>query len=169
MNTSLRCFMCLGLGGILDADDVIEVGPDLFSWDVEPELDEIRLTTVFTLDVLGVGDSGFGSWLESPLLPLSPLSEDVVEPELTPLELWRTKLGGPALCMECGDECRPEKWLERPTPVKPLLMLPPRRLALSKHKLDAKIDARTLCLLPSRTGKNENRNLLIRYSIIREF
>ena len=50
-------------------------------------MDEIRLTTVFTLDVLGVGDSGFGSWLESPLLPLSPLSEDVVEPELTPLEL----------------------------------------------------------------------------------
>ena len=151
LNTSFRCFICLGLGGILDADDVMDVGPDLFNWEFDGELEDILLTTVFTLDVLGVGDSGLGSWLESPLFPLSPLSEDVVEPELTPLELWRTKLGGPARCTECGDECLPEKWLERPTPVKPLLMLPPRRLALSKHKLDAKIDARTLCLLPNRT------------------
>ena len=87
LNTSFLCFMCLGLGGILEADDVIEVGPDLFSCEFEPELEEILLTTVFTLDVLGVGDSGFGSWLESPLFPLSPLSEEVVEPELTPLEL----------------------------------------------------------------------------------
>ena len=31
LNTSFRCFICLGLGGILDADDVMDVGPDLFN------------------------------------------------------------------------------------------------------------------------------------------
>ena len=142
----------------LVVDPASDVGPDLFNCDDEGELEGIRFTTVLTLDALGVGDSGLGSRDWSPLFPLSPLSEEVVEPELTPLELWRTKLGGPVLWTECADECLPEKcnWpVLRPTPVKPLLMLPLRRLALSKHKLDAKIDARTLCLLPKRT-KNIN-------------
>jgi len=45
--------------------------------------------TVPALEQLGVGE--FGDCLESMLS-----SEDVVEPELTPLELWSTRLGGPA-------------------------------------------------------------------------
>ena len=58
LNTSFRCFICLGLGATLDAEEVMDVGPDLFNWEVDGELEEIRLTTVFTLDPLGVGDSG---------------------------------------------------------------------------------------------------------------
>jgi len=99
-----------------------------------------RRTTVLTLeDPEGVGDDERGF---SP--PGSPPSLDVVEPELTPLELWRTRLLG-------------EWWMFLVEVVRVLrphtdLMLPvPRRLALSKHKLDAKMEARTLCLLPNRT------------------
>ena len=58
LKTSLRCFICLGLGATLDADEVMDVGPDLFNCELEGEFEEIRLTTVFTLDPLGVGDSG---------------------------------------------------------------------------------------------------------------
>ena len=151
LKTSLRCFICLGLGVPRLADPLRDVGTDLLVCDEFGEAGT-RLTTVFTLDPLGVGDSGLELWDCSPLFPPSPLSDEVVEPELTPLELWRTRLGGPVLWMECGEECLPpEKWVLSPTPVNPLLILPPRRLALSKHKLDASIDARTLCLLPKRT------------------
>ena len=63
-----------------------DVGP-VFVWGGdEVEGGETRLTTVFTLDELGVGESGFGSW-GTPFVPASPLSDDVVDPELTPLEL----------------------------------------------------------------------------------
>lgn len=83
LNTSFLCFMCLGLGVDradafpVEAGPMADPGPDL----VDPGP---RLTTVLTLDVLlGVGDPG---------LP-SPLSEEVVDPELTPLELCKTRLG----------------------------------------------------------------------------
>jgi hypothetical protein len=46
--------------------------------------------TVPLLEQLGVGESGT-CFVESALS-----SEEVVEPELTPLELCRTRLGGPA-------------------------------------------------------------------------
>ena len=56
-----------------------------------------RCLTVPELEQLGVGESG--DCLEESRLS----SEEVVDPELTPLELWRTRLGGPA--------CRPRDLL----------------------------------------------------------
>ena len=131
LKTSFLCFMCLGLGVALDplpgTWTLIEV-PALV---VPPG---VLRTTVLTLDPLGVGDPGL----------TSPLSLDVVDPELTPLELCKTRLG--------------EWWMflvELLRVLKhPDLILPvPLKLALSKHKLEAKMDALTLCLLPNLTGK----------------
>ena len=42
------------------------------------------------------------------------------------------------------------------------LMLPPRMLALSRHRLEARMEARMLCLLPRRTA---NRNLRVEENI----
>ena len=61
LNTSLRCFICRGLGVPRLAELVSEVGPDLFNWDVDEEDPGKRFTTVLTLEPLGVGDSGFWS------------------------------------------------------------------------------------------------------------
>ena len=74
--------------------------------------------------------------------PASDLSSllavsEVVEPELMPLELWRTRL-----LLRWGTLAR----------------LPsPRRLALSRQRLEARMEARTLCLLPRRTEIKERR------------
>ena len=82
--------MCLGLGVPLEfefaTDPLSVVGPVFVRGDDEFEDGGTRLTTVFTLDELGVGESGFGSRC-TPFVPASPLSDDVVDPELTPLEL----------------------------------------------------------------------------------
>ena len=86
LKTSLRCFICLGLGVPRLEDPLRDVGTDLLVCDEFGE-EGTRLTTVFTLDPLGVGDSGLELWDCSPLFPPSPLSDEVVEPELTPLEL----------------------------------------------------------------------------------
>ena len=57
--------MCLGLGVPLEfeftTDPLNDVWPDFVSGDDEFEDGGTRLTTVFTLDELGVGESGFES------------------------------------------------------------------------------------------------------------
>ena len=63
LKTSFRCFRCLGLGAPLELEfathPLSDVGP-VFVWgDDEVEGGETRLTTVFTLDELGVGTSFF--------------------------------------------------------------------------------------------------------------
>ena len=123
---------------------------------------------MLTLDppALGVGLSRPLAWLPEggggacPFWPL-PLSLDVVEPELTPLELWRTRLG--------------EWWMFLVEPRllrQPDLMLPVLRLAVSRQRLEASIEALTLCLLPRRTATEQmgkklkyDRNLIGQLSI----
>ena len=62
-------------------------------------VDDLRMTTVLTLEALslGVGLSPLSCPCPPPPLPDPPLSLwselEVVEPELTPLELCRTRLG----------------------------------------------------------------------------
>jgi hypothetical protein len=79
-----------------------------------------------------------------------------VDPELTPDELWITRLGGPPMRskgLRPSERLLPEaEWAVITDPAQEwLLMEPVLRLALSKQREDAKILARTLCLLPSRT------------------
>ena len=66
-----------------------------------------------------------------------------------------TKLGGPVKGLRPSDKLRPET-----DPAQEWLLIDPasRRLALSKHKDEAKILARTLCLDPRRTVKKEKKN-----------
>ena len=144
LNTSLRAFKCRGRGGAVDlaVDDV----PDA------AEAAVCRITTVLTLldPALGVGLS------RPPPPPPSPSSlallslEEVVDPELTPLELCRTRL-----LWWWMFRVEPRLLLRHPD-----LMLPVvRRLAVSRQRLEAKIDALTLCLLPSRTETTKNWNV----------
>jgi hypothetical protein len=44
-----------------------------------------------------------------------------------------------------------------------LLMLPPLLLAVSRQMLDAKMEARTLCLLPRRTENQKRKNEVLNF------
>ena len=145
LNTSLRAFKCRGRGGAVDrpADEDV------------PDAAVCRITTVLTLldPALGVGLSR----PPPPPPPPSPSSllslEEVVDPELTPLELCKTRL----LWWWWMFRVEPRLLLRHPDLMLPV---PVRRLAVSRQRLEARIDALTLCLLPSRTAtKTRNRNV----------
>ena len=72
--------------------------------------------------------------------------------------LWMTKLGGPVKGLRPSDKLRPET-----DPAQEWLLIDPasRRLALSKHKDEAKILARTLCLDPRRTVKKRKEKIKV--------
>eukprot|EP00095_Tigriopus_kingsejongensis_P012098 snap_masked-scaffold747_size103044-processed-gene-0.3 protein:Tk12098 transcript:snap_masked-scaffold747_size103044-processed-gene-0.3-mRNA-1 annotation:"dehydrodolichyl diphosphate synthase isoform x2" len=114
-----RCLRCLGR--------MVPLGP-------RPITFGSTRFTVPLLKLLGVGDSDLSS-----LLAVSELS---AEPELTPLELWITILGGPVFSLGWGRDLRTSETMLPGPLILPILL--PAKLALSKQRLEAKIEARTL-------------------------
>ena len=160
LKTSFRCFKCRGRTSWPPPDDLTEFSELLLllltlltllpMTELLALLLGLRLTVPWLELELGVGLCG-PAFLSS----LLAVSEEV-DPELTPDELWITKLGGPPPPLM---GLRPSERLRRPDrewaitePAQEWLLIePPLRLALSKHSEEAKMLALTLCLLPSRT------------------
>ena len=133
------------------APNTVELAAEELMTELAP-LWGLRLTVPWLELELGVGL--WGPWGPAFLSSLEAVSEDV-DPELTPEELWMTRLGGPPLSgLRPSERLRPvSEWAITDPAIEWLLIEPARRLALSRHKEEAKILARTLCLLPSRTEK----------------